>query len=200
MRWYELVVEGQACHAGTTPMEVRRDPFRALVRVVDRLYALAENYAPEIRLTFGSLIADPGVVNTVPRRLVLSVDLRHPEQSVLDAFDARLSEIVSKECALRNTPGSVRCDWSSPPLRFDAGCVAAVRRAAERLGYAAQEMVSGAGHDAVYVAGVAPTSMIFVPCERGLSHNEAEYSKPEDLSAGCNVLLHAILDRDRESV
>ena len=82
-----------------------------------------------------------------------------------------------------------------PPCRFDAQCVAAVREGARKGGYPSLDIVSGAGHDAVYVARVAPTAMIFVPCKDGLSHNELEDAKAEHLAAGCNVLLHAMLSR-----
>ena len=85
--------------------------------------------------------------------------------------------------------------WVSPPVTFDRGCIQAVRKAAQLLGYDHIDMVSGAGHDAVYVSRVAPTAMIFVPCEGGISHNEIENASREDLEAGCNVLLHAMLDR-----
>jgi len=87
-----------------------------------------------------------------------------------------------------------------PVTEFAPQCVDAVRSATEKLGYPYMEMVSGAGHDSLYIASVAPTSMIFVPCENGISHNEIEYAKPEDLEAGCNVLLHAILEIDNTEI
>jgi N-carbamoyl-L-amino-acid hydrolase len=85
--------------------------------------------------------------------------------------------------------------WYSPPVKFDPDCVAAVRAGAEEAGLPHLDIVSGAGHDACYINRVAPTGMIFVPCEGGISHNEAENATPEDLAAGCNVLLHAMLER-----
>jgi N-carbamoyl-L-amino-acid hydrolase len=193
MRWYDLILEGAASHAGTTPMEVRADPFRALPSILEGLYALARERAPSARVTFGDIRAEPGARNTVPERIVVSVDVRHPDQGILDEMDAALRRIAEAGCAAAGLTGAVREVWGFPAVAFAPVCVEAVRDAAEKLAYSHMEMVSGAGHDAVYVSRVAPTGMIFVPCEKGLSHNEAENAKPEDLEAGANVLLHAVL-------
>jgi len=195
MRWYDLILEGRACHAGPTPMDARRDPVACLPAILGGLYALARKHGPWGRVTFGQIRAEPGVRNTVPERVSVSVDLRHPDQAVLDAMDASLRSIVTGACAAEGVRGSVRDEWSSPAVAFAPECVACVREAAQVLGYSHMEMVSGAGHDSVYVARVAPAGMIFIPCENGLSHNEAENAKPEDLEAGANVLLHAVLGR-----
>ena len=194
MRWYDLTIEGQACHAGPTPMDVRRDPFQGITRIIEQLYDLAKTHGPWARATFGDIRAEPGARNTVPERVVLSVDLRHPQQEVLDLMDSAFRAMVDVTCAPLGLKGTVRDEWNSPSVSFDAGCVSSVRTAVEMLGYSHMEMFSGAGHDSVYVARVAPTSMIFVPCEGGLSHNEAENALPADLEAGCNVLLHAVLN------
>ena len=195
MNWYDVVLKGAACHAGPTPMQDRRDPFMAAHRILAHLYALAEERAPWGRVTFGDLKVAPGSRNTVPEELVLAVDMRHPDQAVLDDMDRRFREIVATEAQARDLGCEVRDEWRSPAVAFDPQCIDAVRRSVESLGYPHMEMVSGAGHDSVYVSKVAPTSMIFVPCAGGLSHNEAESALPEDLEAGANVLLHAILDR-----
>lgn len=193
MRWYDVVLEGQPCHAGPTPMEMRRDPFQGLTRVLDQLYSLAKQHGPWGRVTFGDIKAEPGARNTVPERVLLSVDLRHPEAQTLAAMDASFRAIVSENCAKLGLSGDVRDEWHSPPVEFAPRCVDAVSEATKMLGYQHMKMFSGAGHDSVYVSRVAPTSMIFIPCEGGLSHNEAENASAEDLEAGCNVLLHAIL-------
>jgi N-carbamoyl-L-amino-acid hydrolase len=195
MRWYDMILEGAASHAGPTPMEVRSDPFMGLPSILTALYDLAREHAPWARVTFGDIRAEPGVRNTVPQRVVASVDLRHPDQAILDEMDAAFRRIVRAGCEAAGLTGAVRDTWSSPAVVFAPECVEAVRRAAETLGYSHLRMVSGAGHDSVYVSRVAPTGMIFVPCEKGLSHNEAESAKPEDLEAGANVLLHAVLER-----
>jgi N-carbamoyl-L-amino-acid hydrolase len=193
MRWYDLVLRGEECHAGPTPMEGRRDPFEGLTRILPQIYGLAHANAPWGRATFGDIKAEPGSRNTVPGALTVSVDLRHPDQEVLEAMDRDFRAIVERDCADLGLGGGVEVVWDSPAVRFDPGCVAAVGRGAELAGYPAMKMVSGAGHDSVYLAQVAPVGMVFVPCEGGLSHNEAENATPEDVEAGCNVLLHAVL-------
>lgn len=195
MRWYDLIIEGQACHAGPTPMEMRRDPFMALHQIISKLYELIAGQAPWGRITFGDISVEPGSRNTVPQKLTLSIDLRHPDEEVLDNIDQEMRAIVEDECQLLNLIGSVNNEWLSPSVKFDPDCIAAVQKASDLLKYSNKQMVSGAGHDSVYISRVAPTSMIFIPCEDGLSHNEAENVKKEDIEAGCNVLLHAILNR-----
>jgi beta-ureidopropionase / N-carbamoyl-L-amino-acid hydrolase len=193
MRWYDMILEGEACHAGPTPMELRRDPCVPLPAILSALYDLARKHAPWARATFGDFRAEPGVRNTVPERLTVSVDLRHPDAAVLAEMDASFRRSVLEASQAAGIAGRVRDEWSSPAVAFAPMCVEAVRRATLELGYTHLDMVSGAGHDSVYLARVLPTGMIFVPCEKGLSHNEAESAKPEDLEAGCNVLLHAVL-------
>ena len=194
MYWFDLILEGQPCHAGPTPMNRRRDPFMGLSSITRRLYELAEVHAPWARVTFGDIRAEPGARNTVPEQLILAVDLRHPDKTVLDGMEKAFRQIAAEECERVGLTHSIREEWRLPPVPFDPLCINAVRHAIKQLDYPAMEMVSGAGHDAGYLAGVAPTGMIFVPCEKGLSHNEAEYATPEDLEAGANVLLHAMLD------
>ena len=194
IRWYDLVIEGEACHAGPTPMERRRDPFGALAPIIRECYGLATRYAPWSRVTFGDIRAIPGSRNTVPEKLLVHLDIRHADAGVLDEMDALLRQTVARECDKRGLTGTVEERWHMPVTKFDPACIDAVRQATRRLGYGAMEMTSGAGHDSVYVARVAPTTMIFVPCENGISHNEAESAKREDLEAGANVLLHAVLE------
>ena len=137
----------------------------------------------------------PNSRNVVPGEVRLSVDLRHAYKPELDAMEAELR----KACAQIEDRGGVRiemqCVTDYPPLAFDAGLVASVRNSTEQLGYRHIDIVSGAGHDACYVARVAPTAMIFVPCESGISHNEIENAEPDHIEAGANVLLSAVLDR-----
>ena len=192
-RWYDLTIEGQPVHAGPTPMEVRRDPFMGVLPILEYCYELAEKYAPWGRATFGDIKAEPGSRNTVPERLIVNVDLRHPDPAVLNEMDRLFRTFVAQACETKKLQGRVEELWHMPVTEFDPNCVDAVRGATAELGYSSMEMVSGAGHDALYVAKVAPTSMIFVPCKGGVSHNEAEDAKSEDLEAGCNVLLHAML-------
>lgn len=198
MRWYDLILEGQPCHAGPTPMELRRDPFMGLHVLLAKFYSLVEEQAPWGRITFGDIRIEPGARNTVPEHLCLTVDLRHPEDEVLEELEKSMLSELDKVCTDKQLKGSLRTEWLSPAVRFDADCIRAVQTSVDKLGYSNRVMVSGAGHDSVYVSKVAPTSMIFVPCEKGLSHNEEENATREDIAAGCNVLLHAMLDRAGE--
>jgi N-carbamoyl-L-amino-acid hydrolase len=194
MRWYDLIFVGQEAHAGTTPMDRRRDPVYGAIRVLKRIYDLNKKHAPDGRATFGDLKVEPGSRNTVPGRLTVSLDYRHPEAAVLDAVDRQLRLIMEAECQAAGIEGQVVELWHMPPVQFAPECISAVLRAAVQLGYTSREMISGAGHDAMYLARITPTGMIFVPCENGLSHNELENARPEDLVAGGNVLLHALLE------
>jgi beta-ureidopropionase / N-carbamoyl-L-amino-acid hydrolase len=139
----------------------------------------------------------PNSRNVVPGEVFFAVDLRHPQDAVLDQLEAEFTASLPEICdPLGLTVSSTRI-WQQPPVRFDAGCVAAVRRGTELAGFSAREIVSGAGHDAAYVSRVAPTAMIFVPCRGGVSHNEAEFTSKEQCAAGAQVLLQAVLDYDR---
>ena len=192
--WYDLVIEGLPCHAGTTPMEVRQDPCMALHGILDKLFQVADDFKPWARMTFGDIRTEPGSRNTVPERVTVTVDIRHPDQTQVKHMEGIMREIVTHECGRFRLAGEVKEELDSPAISFDDNCINAVRNAAESLGYTNMGMVSGAGHDSVYVSRVAPASMIFIPCEGGLSHNEAENARREDLEAGCNVLLHVMLE------
>ncbi|UCH47221.1 MAG: Zn-dependent hydrolase [Betaproteobacteria bacterium] len=193
MRWYDIELHGAAVHAGPTPMTSRRDPVRAMHAILAELYRLAEQTGPAARVTFGDVRVEPGSRNTVPEKIVLTLDLRHPEEEVLSKMEHRISEIVASESASANVEGIVHNEWKSAAIQFDEGCIQAVADSASALDYPAMRIVSGAGHDSVYLSKVAPTSMIFVPCKQGISHNERESAKKEDLAAGCDVLLNAAL-------
>lgn len=191
-RWYHLTIPGKESHAGTTPMAVRRDPVKTAVSLLGGAYALAEQYEPDIRLTFGDLRPSPGVVNTIPGELLVTVDVRHPSEAVLNEVEGRLYQLVAEHGArLVNI-------WTSEAVVFAEKCVQAVETAVGITGYSARRITSGAGHDSVYLSRVAPTSMIFIPCADGLSHNELESVTQADAAAGVNVLLHAVLTASEE--
>jgi N-carbamoyl-L-amino-acid hydrolase len=193
MSRHRVVITGQEAHAGPTPMALRRDPVMALARILPQLYALAEQHAPEGRVTIGYIDTQPGSNNTVPGRMEFTVDIRHPVDADYDSMVLAMSKSIATHCSELGLPWQHECFWESPGLAFDAGCVNAVRDAVEFTGYSAREMFSGAGHDACNVASVAPTAMIFIPCEGGISHNEAENISPEAATAGADVLLQAML-------
>ncbi len=193
MSRHEVVVEGQEAHAGPTPMDMRRDPVRVLADVLPAIYAAAAKRGPQARLTVAVIETRPSSPNTVPGFLRFFVDLRHPDGAQYRSLREEVEGIVEAAVGRHGLKGGIRCVWQAAGVAFDPACVAAVREAAEALGCNALEMVSGAGHDSVNVASVAPTSMIFVPCAGGLSHNEAESASQADLETGANVLLHAML-------
>jgi N-carbamoyl-L-amino-acid hydrolase len=191
-RWFEVTVGGMDAHAGPTPMHLRRDALLGasfLIQEVNRLAKLTEHS----RGTVGMIVNRPNSRNVVPGETVFSVDFRDTDVSGLDRMEQGLRAAAARIAAEQALAIDIRQTIFFPPCHFDASCVAAVRAAAERLGCAHMDIVSGAGHDAVHIARVAPTAMIFVPCEGGISHNEIENAKPEDLAAGCNVLLQAVL-------
>ena len=195
IRWYDIVVAGQDAHAGPTPMPMRRDALLAASSMVAAVNRIAHAHAPYGRGTVGQMHVIPNSRNTVPGEVRFSVDIRNPDADALARMDRELRAAVAASAAEVGVEATVTEIWYSPPVVFDDGCAESVRQAAESLGYKNRDIVSGAGHDSVYVSRVAPTSMIFVPCRGGLSHNEAEDAEPAHIEAGCNVLLHAMLSR-----
>ncbi|WP_346838896.1 Zn-dependent hydrolase [Microbulbifer sp. SAOS-129_SWC] len=195
IRWYDVTFHGTPCHAGPTPMSDRRDPVQALALLCERLYSEVKAYSDDARMTCGDLRAEPGSRNTVPEKVVLALDLRHPQAAGLEHLHRSLYRLAEQVDEATGVTIDVREEWHSPPVHFDPACIDAVEGAVQSLDYSHRKMVSGAGHDSVYVSRVAPVSMIFVPCAGGLSHNEAESAEPDHLEAGCNVLLHAMLAR-----
>ena len=191
--WLDVALRGIASHAGPTPMEMRRDPWRAACPIVEAAFSLAAENAPWGRATIGDVKVFPGARNTVPERLVLSVDLRHPDRGTLDSIVANFRSRVEAIAASTAIGAQVEQIWHMPATQFAPELIGLIEDAAQRLGYDHQRIVSGAGHDSLHVAQFAPTAMIFVPCAGGLSHNEEESAKPEDLTAGANVLLQAVV-------
>jgi N-carbamoyl-L-amino-acid hydrolase len=191
-RWYTLELFGHPAHAGPTPMELRRDPARALHEVLAAAYAAAADNAPHARTTFAQFRSEPVSPNTVPERVACSLDIRHPDAETLGGLEARFREAVDRAAERHGVRSAITMDADSAPVVFHPDCVAAVEAAAEALGFSHQRIISGAGHDACYVALHAPTSMIFVPCDDGLSHNEAENISPDQAERGASVLFGAI--------
>jgi N-carbamoyl-L-amino-acid hydrolase len=197
LRWYDAVVTGQDAHAGPTPMRLRHDAMVAAAKMVAEINALAYRYQPDGRGTVGFMQVKPNSRNVIPGEVRFSVDLRHAEDAQLEKMEAEMRAKCAELAQAQNVEVAIERVANYPACRFDESCVSAVRNAAQKLGLSHMDIVSGAGHDAIYMARVAPTSMIFVPCEGGISHNEIENAKPEDLAAGCNVLLSVILERAR---
>jgi beta-ureidopropionase / N-carbamoyl-L-amino-acid hydrolase len=197
MRWYEVELTGREAHTGSTPMSLRANALLGAARIIEQVNQIALDHAPLAVGTVGLVEVKPNSRNVIPGHVFFTVDFRHPDDAVLDEMERKLLDAVpavAQEIGL--TPEAKKV-WDSPAVRFDPDCIAAVRAGAEKAGLPSRDMVSGAGHDAAYVARVAPTTMIFVPCEGGLSHNEAESTTFEECSAGAQVLLNAILEYDQ---
>lgn len=191
--WFDITLDGQACHAGPTPMGLRRDPWRPAAAIIAEGFAIAERNGPDGRFTVGDMKAEPGSRNTVPHRLTFPIDMRHPDMARLDAMVAAFRVFAEARCAEHRIDYGMQQVWRMPATTFDPRLVDLVEDSAERLGFPHRRIVSGAGHDSLHTAQFAPTAMIFVPCAGGLSHNEAEDATPADLAAGASVLLQAML-------
>ena len=194
-RWYDVIVTGQEAHAGPTPMRLRRDALQAATTLMQQVVAIAMDEQPDGRGTVGYVNVHPNSRNVIPGRVTFTVDFRHADDAGLDRMDARFREACAALKPQRGLSVSVEQTVYFPPVKFAPALIGAVRQGAERAGLPHQDIVSGAGHDAVYVARVAPTAMIFVPCKDGISHNEIEDARPDHLAAGCEVLLHAMLEQ-----
>ena len=197
MRWYEIELTGREAHTGSTPMHLRKNALVGAARLVERVDRIALEHAPSAVGTVGLIEAKPNSRNVIPGHVFFTVDFRHPEDAVLDEMERKLMAAVPEVAAAIGLEHQVRKVWDSPAVKFDPDCIAAVRKGTEKAGLPSRDMVSGAGHDAAYVARVAPTTMIFVPCAGGLSHNEAESTSFDECAAGTQVLLNAVLEYDQ---
>ncbi|MCJ8294360.1 MAG: Zn-dependent hydrolase [Colwellia sp.] len=194
-RWYEVTLTGQESHAGPTPMLSRKDALLGAAKIIDQVNRIGLSNPPYACATVGLLQVFPNSRNVIPGEVFFTIDLRHPNDSVLAGMDHELREISQSIASDLGLEMKFEQIWHSPPVPFNKKCVDSVRKAAETSGYSYQDIVSGAGHDACYISRVAPTAMVFVPCENGISHNEAENADPADLAAGCDVLFQAVVEQ-----
>jgi N-carbamoyl-L-amino-acid hydrolase len=193
LSWYDCTVTGMEAHAGPTPMHLRKDAMQVSTRIIQEVVAIANRYPPYGRGTVGMMQVFPNSRNVIPGQVKFSVDLRNVNDELLNKMHEEILAFVDKTSADSGLDIKIERVSYYPPCPFHPDCVGAVRGATEALGYSTMDVVSGAGHDAIYAARVAPAGMIFVPCKDGISHNEIEDAKPGHLEAGCNVLLHAML-------
>jgi beta-ureidopropionase / N-carbamoyl-L-amino-acid hydrolase len=193
--WYDAVATGQESHAGTTPPEARKDALVCAARVIDLVDRMMRARGAAGRGTVGQLQVFPNSRNVIPGEVRFSAEFRHPEEAEVDRLDAqfpREAGFIARDCGVKL---EITRLFRIPAQPFDPSCIDLVRQAAARAGYAAREIVSGAAHDAVYVARHVPTAMVFTPCKDGLSHNEAEDMRAEEAEAGCQVLFEAVVAR-----
>ncbi|EKN00321.1 MULTISPECIES: M20 family metallo-hydrolase [unclassified Acidocella] len=196
MRWYGVTVTGMDCHAGTTPMRMRQDALVAASKMIQVVQAIALAHGPDAVSTVGLIEARPNSRNVIPGEVFFSIDFRHPNDEVVAKMEKEVKDAFEKILLGTGISFTFECIWDSPAVHFDSDCIAAVERATTDLGLSARRIVSGAGHDSAYIAKIAPTTMIFVPCEKGISHNEAESAEPAHVAAGADVLLQAVLATD----
>ena len=192
-RWFDVVITGQDAHAGPTPMHLRKDALLAAAQLTLEVNRIANAFPDSARGTVGHMQVKPNSRNVIPGEVRMTVDLRNARDATLLSMKHEL-ERTAKAIALQ---GRVNIEVNEvvyfPPSEFAAELVGRVRAAAKSLGFSHRDIVSGAAHDAVYLSRVAPTAMVFVPCEGGISHNEIENARAEDLAAGCSVMLEAVL-------
>ncbi len=196
IRWYDCVVTGMEAHAGPTPMALRKDALQVATRLMQEVVACAHRHPPHGRGTVGMVQVHPNSRNVIPGRVKFSIDLRNATDALCEAMDADIRSVAAKLSAESGLPIEITPVSAYPAQPFHTDCIAAVQKAADALGYSNMPAVSGAGHDAVYMARLAPAGMIFIPCKDGISHNEIEDAKPAHIEAGCNVLLQAMLSVD----
>ena len=196
IRWYEVTVTGQDAHTGATPMRLRKNALLGAARLIDRVDAIAHEHAPDAVGTVGLIENQPNSRNVIPGEVFFTVDLRHPDDAVLDVMETKFRAALADILAPLQLSFQETRTFNSPALRFSPELIDCVRVGAAKAGYTSRDLVAGAGHDATYVSRVAPTTMIFVPSEGGISHNEAEWTSLEECGAGAQVLLNAVLAYD----
>jgi N-carbamoyl-L-amino-acid hydrolase len=194
-RWFDVAITGQDSHAGPTPMETRKDALLAASRLVLEVNRIATTFPDYARGTVGFMQVKPNSRNVVPGEVHMTVDLRNAKDGTLSAMASEMKKNIQEIEKETRTAIAIKEVVYFPPSEFAADLVDSVREGSKKFGYSHRDIVSGAAHDAVYMARIAPTAMVFVPCEGGISHNEIENARPEDIAAGCNVLLHAVLAR-----
>lgn len=196
MRWYEVTVTGQESHTGATPMGLRKNALLAAARMIDAIHEVGMCNQPGVA-SVGLIENRPNSRNVVPGEVFFTVDLRHPDEAVLDKMESQYRAALPRIASDLSVRFEEKRIWISPAVKFAPELISCVRVGAEQAGYPARDMASGAGHDAAYIARVAPTTMIFVPCLGGISHNESESTTLEECGAGTQVLLNAVLAHDR---
>ncbi len=192
--WLQVTLTGKDSHTGSTPMAMRRNAGLGMARITELTHRVAMARQPAAVGAVGHVEVFPNSRNVIPGRVVFTVDIRSPDQATLDAMKAEIEAEAPKIAAELGLGIAIEAVGHFDPVTFDPGCVGAVRRAAERLGYSHRDIVSGAGHDACWINRVAPTAMVMCPCVDGLSHNEAEEITPDWAEKGANVLFHAVVE------
>jgi N-carbamoyl-L-amino-acid hydrolase len=192
--WSRLTIHGVQDHAGPTPMRIRHDALVAAAEVVAGVRGIAREFGGDMVTTVGNLTVSPNIVNAIPGKVTLSIDMRDPHDATLDRARPMLDRVVAEACEREGVRYELEHYWRVPRTPFDPGVVAAVERAAKATGAGYRRILSGAGHDAQYMAAIGPTGMVFVPSRDGRSHCEEEFTPMDDIEHGANTLLNAALE------
>jgi N-carbamoyl-L-amino-acid hydrolase len=192
--WSRLTIHGVQDHAGPTPMRIRHDALVAAAEVIGGVRRIAGEIGGELVTTVGNLVVAPNIVNAIPGRVTLSIDMRDPSDATLDRARARLASIVREACEREGVRYELEHYWRVPYTTFDREVVDAVERAASAAGARYRRIRSSAGHDAQYMAAIGPAGMVFVPSRDGRSHCEEEFTSIDDIEDGAQTLLLAALD------
>ena len=192
--WLQVTLTGKESHTGSTPMPKRRNAGLGMARVTELVHEVAMDYQPDAVGAIGHVEVYPNSRNVIPGRVVFTIDIRSPNEKVLNEMRARIEDGIATICEAMDIGHEVKPVGHFDPVTFDEGCVKAIRDAADRLGYSHRDIVSGAGHDACWINRVAPTAMVMCPCVDGLSHNEAEEITRDWARAGADVLFHAVVE------
>ena len=194
LSWTEITIIGKDSHTGSTPMHMRKNAGLAMARILENVDEIALSHAPHAVGAAGHIDVYPNSRNVIPGKVIFTVDLRSPELAVIDDMEQRLRSGAKKICDDMGLEVSFEKVGGFDPVTFDEKCVSSIRNAAERMGYSHMNIISGAGHDACWINGVAPSAMVMCPCVDGLSHNEAEDISKEWAVAGADVLMHAVIE------
>jgi N-carbamoyl-L-amino-acid hydrolase len=192
--WLQVTLTGKDAHTGSTPMPKRRNAGLGMARITELVHEVAMDYQPEAAGAIGHIEVYPNSRNVIAGKTVFTIDIRSPNEEVLNTMRARIEAGIETICEALDIGFEIEVAGHFAPVTFDEGCVRAIRGAAERLGYSHRDIISGAGHDSCWINRVAPTAMVFCPCVDGLSHNEAEDISKEWAGAGADVLFHAVVE------
>jgi N-carbamoyl-L-amino-acid hydrolase len=197
-RWFDATMIGQDAHTGATPMTMRKNALVGTARMIEAVDQIAKRHPPFAVVTVGSIEVKPNSRNVVPGETFFTIDLRHPDTLVLEQMETEILTAWDATIRELDLTGTLTPIWEQPPVAFDPTCLDAIRRAVARTPFTQRDIMSGAGHDAVYVSRVAPAAMIFAPCKDGISHNEAEFSSSDQCGKAAQVLLLSVLEYDRQ--
>lgn len=196
IRWFEVTIDGMANHAGTTPMDRRQDAMLAAAKLTVMVNEVVRSMPGRQVGTVGRLVTTPGTVNIIPGRVVLTIDLRDLSTEKLSLLTDRFREEGRRIATQTGTTIEFREMSTNEPALADPRLKQIIAESARGLGLRTMDLPSAAGHDAQEIARIAPVGMIFVPSRAGISHSPREFTQPEQVTNGANVLLHSVLAAD----